>query len=687
MSTKPDLSAFEDEEGFDKSAAPRAAANTNINTGVHTPVCREIISSLTEKQAAAAQSPAKTILLIAPAGTGKTRAIQGRVASLMLGGANPNRLLVSTFTNAAAEELKDRLKSTIYTPVDDLWVGTLHSIGMRILREHADRLGLAPKDSVLDTDDQLQILRWAMAEAKHSMSETDERVALKRIPEFIETCKGMMIDPKKALAQHTDRQLKWAHGINEEDIRVYEAYERYKQMYGLIDYADMLFLPTQLLETDEKVRELWRGKFDHILVDEYQDLAKAQIRFLTNLRGPDSTFFAAADDDQCIYGWRGSELQITTKFQDYWPEAEILDLDINWRTPRNIFTHAKSLIINNIERHPKQVKTAEKKGSNIRLIECADEIQEQDLIAENLKVENIDRGIAWEDMAILCRSNRTCKSLASALAADGIPVNLHESLPTGTEPVKTLLAYVQAALGGDNTIIFERLARYPMRLLSESKLSEVTGRIHVRNSREKANKQPITGPIAYLRERREAGAVPEGSGTWILLKNIEDVEKLIKDNPGTPFAAAGAHLGIADKAQQSDKPEDHLYGRFVYLADGMLARLPLEKVLGAIHTLDINSGRTGVNITTMHGAKGLEFKVVVAPGWEEGEFPSRASSDDQERLAEERRLAYVTVTRAMDRVYITTCSHRRGRSNPSRFIKELDLISAEQQGFATGTDG
>jgi DNA helicase-2/ATP-dependent DNA helicase PcrA len=656
------------------SSRPKVERNT-----VNVAKCDAILSDLSDDQRTAALSPAQHALLIAPAGTGKTRTISARVAAKLRDGVPMERILVSTYTNKAANELIERISPLLKINVRDAWIGTLHSVGLRILKADAARKGQSTDRTIIDEVAQRQIVHQEMQRLDHPMADgVDTWSTIRNVMDFIKEAKNRMITPDVAMGTYRNGNLRWAHGIGEAEIAIYKAYSDYLQLYDMLDYSDMLYLPTLLLENDEEFKATWQGKFDEIIVDEYQDVAKAQVRFLLNLKGDETGFFAAADDDQSIYGWRGSEIRNVTKFKTFWPDAAVLHLTYNYRTPRPIFRVAANLILKNADRYDKDVQTRQDEDSYVRALECNDRTDERDRILENIRYAHERLGVPYEGMAVLCRLNKGCNEVATGLAAAGVPVNLQEDLPLHTQPVGALVAWMQAAVGFDNPLNFEKMVRFPHILFDDQMMNQIVQRVTAWNER---NRDAKMGPVGFLRRYKEMDKLKEGSAGDDLLRTIARLRGIVHDNPTTPFAEAGRALGIPEIVASSSDPDDQLYGRFVALVDSLASEAagdksdPMEVVrtiLGSLTSLDINAGKTGVNVMTIHKAKGLEFDVVFAPGWEEGEFPKQQHGTVRD-LEEERRLAYVAITRARRVMIVTWAKGKRSR-RPSQFLQEMGVL-------------
>jgi DNA helicase-2/ATP-dependent DNA helicase PcrA len=666
---------FHSDETFASSVEAQDVQRGNdAGANVDPDKCATMLKELSPAQMAAALAEDDTILLIAPAGTGKTKTLTARVANMYASGVAPGRVLTCTYTNAAARELKDRLTPALRIPIEDLWIGTLHSIGLRILRAHAQDLGLTGADSIVDEEQGIQIVYRILGEMGHnSVNTPDERVVAKRTLRFIEEAKNRLITPAEAADLYARRSLDWAAGIGGDEIKIYDRYVAFLKLYDMIDYNDMLTMTTRLLEDNPEIGAIWRGKFDAILVDEYQDLSMLQIRLLKNLVDRGRTkLFCAADDDQTIYQWRGSSLESTVRFTKYWQNAHVMHLTDNYRTPKEIFDKASKLIRHVADRHDKSIRTRSDSKALVRVIEAPDAATEKQLMLEAMLDAMKAYGSKPEQVAVLCRTNKMCQEVATFLAAADLKVNMHEGLPLNTQPVAALVAWMQLATKADNPLMFERMVRYPDQLLDQGLIRQVEQRAQDRS----AKNTERMGPIGYMLDMEARGKIPQDSGAFRFVDRVNQVRQMLapENNLSSPFARIGEELGIKNAAMTSERAEDHAYMRFVMLADEMVEQIGLTKTLASLTSLDFNANREGVNVATMHSAKGLEFDIVFAPGWEEGEFPSR-QRENENSIDEERRLAYVTITRPKKMLVVSWSMSRKGQARPSRFIAEMDVLA------------
>lgn len=635
-----------------------------------------MVAQLSAEQKEAAHADGQHILLLAPAGTGKTRVMTTRFLLLASNGVPIQRILMCTFTNAAAQELVERIEPAIKIESESLWVGTTHSIGLRIIRENARELGLTNVDTIMDREQQEELVQRLMRERQHPMADSpNEKPTIKRILDFIEKAKNAMKTPEDAMDDIEKGNADWAPGISSDDGVIYQEYEIWKKSYDMIDYNDMLYLPTKLIEGNPVIAEKWREMFDHVMVDEYQDLSRMQIRLLKNIVGSGgkaAKFYAAADDDQAIYGWRGSDVKATIDFHRHWTNPDVIHLRDNYRTPRAIFSHASNLIGFNTERHAKSIRTASDPDAMVKTIEAQSPAEEKSSVMETI-VAGVQRfDVPYEQVAILCRSNRQCQEYATFLSSNGIEVNLHESIKLGSRPIRALISWMQLSTKADNPLMYENIAVYPERYLPQMALVDHSARLQKRRNR---NKDDKIGPVGLLLEMNANGKVTSGSKA--LAEKIVEVREFLEKNPANPFAAVSNLLGITEMAAASTDTEDHYLPSFLRLADDMAGEIGLSKTLASLTQLDLNAGKKGVNIATMHGAKGLEYEIVALPGWQEGEFPSSQRKTDQQ-VSEERRLAYVAITRAK-KMLIVSWSGVGGRNKrPSRFLLEAKIIENEE---------
>lgn len=667
---------FEEDDAFTQEA-PALKESDNTATSVKFDKVEEMLQALSPEQREAAEAESVNTLLLAPAGTGKTRVMTTRYLLLARNGTPIERILMCTFTNAAARELIERIEPAVSGKTDDLWVGTTHSIGLRIIRENASHLGFTNVDDIMDREQQEELVQRLIRTAGHPMAETpNEKNAIRRIIEFIEKAKNNMKSPEQAAEEVQNGIATWAPGVSGEDAIIYREYEIWKRNYDMIDYNDMLYLPTKLIEENKDIAAMWRDMFDHVMVDEYQDLSRMQIRLLRNIvhRGPAAAhFYAAADDDQAIYGWRGSDVRATLEFHRNWSNPEIIHIRDNYRTPKAIFGHASRLITHNSDRHMKSIRTAVDPDAMVKPIERQSEAEEKKAVMETIIAGAKRYDVPFEDVAILCRSNRACQEYATYLASNGLKVNLHESIKLGSRPIRALVSWMQLATTADNPLMYEKIAAYPEEYLPEAALIDHNARLQKRRNK---NPDEKIGPIALLLEMYEAGKTTSGSRD--LAEKIMDVRDFISKQENNPFAALSNMLGITDKVSKSTETEDHQLPSFLRLVDEMANQIGLEKTLASLTQLDLNSGKEGINVATMHGAKGLEYDIVALPGWEEGEFPSYQRKSEQE-ISEERRLAYVALSRPR-KMLIVSWSGKDGRGcRPSRFLVESGIIGDGNQ--------
>lgn len=659
---------FEDDENFNNKTPKKEPSNKN-KTSIDIDKINEIIGTLSPDQYSAATYTKSNALLIAPAGTGKTRTMTSRYLYLASQNIPLNRIVMCTFTNAAANELINRVKEAVNEDFENLWIGTTHSIGLKIIRHNSKLLGFSNVDTILDREQQEEIIKNMMKNHNHPANETPNEInSIIRILKFIENSKENLKSPEAAISDYNENNLNWGVVSAYEDLIIYKAYEDFKKSYDMLDYNDMLYIPTKLIESNENVKSEWRNMFDHIMVDEYQDLSKTQIRLLKNIIKPGSTiFYAAADDDQSIYSWRGSDIKATIDFKKYWNNAEIILLRDNYRTPRSIYSHASKLIINNSERHDKDVRTRSDPKAMIRVFPKDSKTEEKEAIVENIKKAVKTFEIEYSNVAILCRSNKECQEFATYLSSKDIPINLHESLKLSAAPIRSLITWMQLSTKADNPLMYNRMGTYPIAYLSESAFFDHEMRLN----KERSKNNNKIGPVQFLLSMHQKGKTI--SNTKEFAEKIIEVKEFIKNNQISPFAKLCSFLNIDKIAAESNNPDDHQITAFLKLADDMVEEIGLNKTLSSLTQLDLNAGKEGVNIATMHGAKGLEFEVVALPGWEEGQFPNNMKKS-KENISEERRLAYVAITRAKKMLIITWSGNNGSSKKPSKFIVESGFL-------------
>jgi DNA helicase-2/ATP-dependent DNA helicase PcrA len=628
----------------------------------------QLLDTLNDAQREAVTAPLGPVLVLAGAGSGKTRVLTHRAAWLILEhGVSPHGLMAVTFTNKAAAEMRGRIESLLNMPADPLWIGTFHGLAHRMLRRHWREAGLPQSFQIIDEDDQQRIVRKIIREQNLD----EQRWIPREVQQFINAHKDEGRRSKRLddRGDPTRRQL----------IRLYALYEARCEQAGIVDFAELLLRCYEMLQNVPDLAAYYRERFRHILVDEFQDTNGIQYDWLKLLAGKTGALFVVGDDDQSIYRWRGARVENMQHFKREFG-AKVYRLEQNYRSTQVILAAANAVISRNTDRMGKELWTAAKGGEPIRVYAAFNERDEADFVIDRIR-EHQRRGLPLAAAAVLYRSNAQSRAFEEALMAARIPYRVYGGLRFFERAeIKDALAYLRLTQSRDDDVSFERVVNLPTRGIGGATLEQL--RAHARDhgvSLWRAGQAVLPALPA-----RAAGALRGFFGL---------VEKLAADIAPMPLEEQVRHViqasGLRDHhAKEKDhKGEARVENldELVNAAEGFEPETddgltPLGAFL-AHATLESGETQAGtgddcVQLMTLHSAKGLEFPTVFLVGLEEGLFPSEHSAFDADRLPEERRLCYVGLTRAMQRLYLTHAESRRifghtSYRDPSRFLSEL----------------
>jgi len=641
------------------------------------------LEALNPEQREAVETLDGPLLVLAGAGTGKTRVLTTRFAHILVSGrARPWEVLAVTFTNKAAREMRERIASILGRPVEGLWLGTFHALCARMLRRHAELVGLTGSFTILDADDQLRLLKQVMDAAG---------VDLKRWP-----AQGMMAQ----IQRWKDRGLTPARVTPAEDTdyaagrarALYTAYQDRLRALNTADFGDLLLHVTEILRTQPDVLAGYHRSFRYILVDEYQDTNLVQylwLRLLAQRAEPEpQNICCVGDDDQSIYSWRGAEIENILRFEKDFRGARIVRLEANYRSTRPILGAASGLIARNTGRLGKTLRPGrnDADGEKVRVVSLWDSEEEARMVGERIEAAQRS-GHRLSEIAILIRAGFQTRSFEERLIVLGLPYRVVGGLKFyERQEVRDALAYLRILNQPADDLAFERIVNVPKRGLGDSGL---------RALHERARAERI--PLAVAAERivegdtlkpKPRGAVRElmqGFARWRQVNekdgHVVAAATLLDESGYTAMWQAEATKNNAEAQGRLENLKELLraMGEFQSLA-GFLDHVAL------VMENDENADADRVQVMTLHAAKGLEFDTVFLPGWEEGLFPSQRSMDEggEKALEEERRLAYVGITRARKRAIISHAANRRIYGNwspaiPSRFLDELpdDMVIRE----------
>ncbi len=643
-----------------------------------------ILDGLNDAQREAVTAPVGSLLVLAGAGSGKTRVLVHRIAWLLaVEGATPWSILAVTFTNKAAREMKGRIETLIGQPVGGMWVGTFHGLAHRLLRSHWREAGLSHAFQILDADDQFRLVKRLLKQLEID----DARWPPRQVMGFINARKDEGLRPA-----HLDdggdffqRQL----------IRVYTEYEQACERGGLVDFAELLLRAHELWLKRPDILEHYQQRFAHVLVDEFQDTNAIQYAWLRLLTGGRDNIFVVGDDDQSIYGWRGARVEHIRQFQRHYPAAKVIRLEQNYRSSGNILKAANTLIEKNASRLGKNLWTEDGDGEPIRVYAAFNEIDEARFIVDRLR-QFVEDGRRRDEVAILYRSNAQSRLFEEALIQSGIPYRVYGGLRFFERAeVKDALAYLRLLANRHDDVGFERAVNMPPRGIGPRTLDGL--RAHARDfgcSLWQAALELLEGGKMTAR----AGNALRGF-IELIEATAEGMDELeLHELMGNAIEASG--LVKHFKKNRDGRGEDRVENldELVNATRAFVSEDENADDLSAFLTqaaLDAGEKQAGasedcVQLMTLHSAKGLEFPLVFIAGVEENLFPHRMSAEDPERLEEERRLCYVGITRAMQQLYLTYAESRRMHgqedySMPSRFLRDIPAELVEEVRAVTQT--
>ncbi|MBM3519969.1 MAG: ATP-dependent DNA helicase [Alphaproteobacteria bacterium] len=678
MPVKPlDLNSFGEEP------TPVAGEPQSLSARALSAVEPAYLKGLNPEQRAAVEATEGPLLVLAGAGTGKTRVLTTRLAHILATNrAWPGQILAVTFTNKAAREMKDRIGALIGGVVEGMtWLGTFHAIGVKILRNHAELAGLKSGFSILDTDDQIRLLKQLLE--AHDIDE--KRWPARQLAGLIDGWKNRGLTPAKVPAGEANS---FANGLAG---RLYGEYQERLKIVNAADFGDLLLEVLRIFQEHPDVLKDYQRRFKYMLVDEYQDTNVAQYLWLRLLAQGRGNICCVGDDDQSIYGWRGAEVDNILRFEKDFPGARIIRLERNYRSTPDILGAASGLIARNESRLGKTLHTDRTESEPVTVRAHWDGDEEARAIGDD--IENLQRrGEQLDDMAILVRASFQMRAFEDRFITLGIPYRVVGG-PRFYEraEIRDALAYLKIVASPDNDLAFERIVNTPKRGIGDSSVKRM-------RDLAKAQSLSLYRAAETLSLTDELPAKARSS-----LRNLIDSfgrwRQAMTGVPHTELAEIVLdESGYMEMWQNDKSPEAQ--GRLENLKELVRSMGEFENLAGFLEHIslvmdtDQATGEDKVNIMTLHSAKGLEFGTVFLPGWEEGLFPHQRSLDEKGRagLEEERRLAYVGITRAKRRALISFAQNRRVHNLwqsalPSRFIDELPQAHVEVAAMTTTYGG
>ncbi len=647
-----------------------------------------ILENLNKEQLEAAKTTEGALLILAGAGSGKTKVLTSRIAYMIQQGAIAGKILAVTFTNKAAKEMKERLASILgENVVKYMWVGTFHSICGRILRQDIENYSfqsgkkLDKNFSIYDETDSVAVIKQAIKK----LNLDDKIYQPKLVKAVISNAKNKMQDAYTFATFARDYK-------SQKIAQVYEMYENTLNNNNAIDFDDMLMLCVKLLEQNSEVRKKYYDRFQHILVDEYQDTNQAQYQLVkalyTNLLPeipPTRSLCVVGDVDQSIYSWRGADFRIIMNFQNDFPSAKLVKLEQNYRSTANILNAANAIIENNEERVDKVLYSQKGDGEKISLYEAEDEADEANYIVRSIR----DTSDNYNQFAVLYRTNAQSRALEEALIAAGIPYRIYGGLKFyDRKEIKDAIAYLKVIYNNDDSQSLRRIINVPKRAIGETTLKHLqdyadandlslfsaiidVDNIETIKSGTASKLKDFAGLILKLKEAESRYSLPEFL-SLVLEKSgyLRELQASGTDEDAVRIENLQELVNVANEFEPEEL--DNTLGEF-------LAQVSLVSDIDGMDEIANN-----VTLMTLHASKGLEFPIVFLAGCDEGIFPSARCSNSLSELEEERRLMYVGVTRAETKLYLTTAKRRQMWGeykyySPSRFLAEIPANLLEEE--------
>ncbi len=628
---------------------------------------------LNPAQQEAVEWPGGPVLVFAGAGSGKTRVITARISRLIGSGIPPSRILAVTFTNKAAREMRDRIESMVGENAKQLWMGTFHSICARMLRIDGASIGLDRNFVIYDDSDQLSLIREILKKKNFDEKSIQPRVILNEISHAKERL--------KTPEEYAESATGFVEKIASE---VYKSYNNLLQKASALDFDDILYFAVRLLEQREDVRTKYQERFQHVLVDEYQDVNFAQYRLIHILAEKHRNLMVVGDDDQSIYGWRGADVSLILRFGSDYPEAMIIKLEQNYRSTKAILTAANAVIQRNRSRAHKELWTENADGALISLMQHGTEHEEAMAVVDGV-LRDVNSGRRkYGEFAVLYRTNAQSRVMEESFLMMRIPhVLVGGQRFYERKEVKDMIAYLRLVLNPKDDVSVRRVINEPTRGIGGttfSAIEEWAGQRGdplwqallsdelVRSLQSKAAK----GVETFVKAIEGGKELAEGGSIMTILKHLMQASGYLDMlRTDTSEEARGRLENLQEMvnvaAEYDRNAEEHSLGNF------------LENIALVADVDSLNSGGDAVTLMTLHSAKGLEFPVVFLVGMEEGVFPHSRSMQNDSELEEERRLAYVGMTRAREELHLYH-AHRRalyGQPNFNRRSRFLDDVPAE----------
>lgn len=632
----------------------------------------DLLSSLNDAQRAAVSAPLGHQLVLAGAGSGKTRVLTFRIAWLVHEEkVSPGSILAVTFTNKAAAEMRHRIEELLGASAKNMWIGTFHNLSHRLLRIHWEEAGLPQHFQILDSDDQYRLIKRIIV----GLNLDEDRFPPKEAQWFIASQKDQGLEANQLNSFGNPQQQKW--------ISIYAAYEEACQKAGLVDFADLIMKVNKLWKTHPALLAHYQSRFQHLLVDEFQDTNATQYQWVSQLAGKTSFITIVGDDDQSIYGWRGAQVENLERFRHDFPQVNLIRLEQNYRSTGTILKAANALIANNQSRLGKNLWTTQEEGEKITAYVAFNEFDEAHFIANRIR-DRQSSGSKLRDLAILYRSNAQSRVLEETLIHYGIAYRIYGGLRFFERAeIKDVLAYLRLINNQDDDTAFDRIVNVPTRGIGDNTQNLV---------REFAKESGLPlwqAAMQLLQEKRLPSRAASGVGHFLdIIQTLKSDVKDLSLHELVQHVVSNSGLIDHYRKEKGEKGtsrvenlEELINAAKEFSSEAADPELPPLSAFLAYSALESGDGQAAltedsVQLMTLHSAKGLEFSTVFLAGVEEGLFPHYLSQESPQKLEEERRLCYVGITRAMKKLYLCYAEARQlygknTHNRPSRFLQEI----------------
>ena len=641
------------------------------------------LDDLNSQQREAVESLKGPVLVLSGAGTGKTRVLTTRIAHLLsTNSTKPWNVMAVTFTNKAAREMKERVSSIIGSSSEQVMMGTFHSLGAKMLRKHSELVGLKPNFSIIDTDDQLKLLKQILGLFDIDLKQWPPRLFVNIISQWKD--RGLIsekISEDEAIVKGNGKALD-----------VYKEYQKRLLQTNSADFGDLLLYPLEILLKNQEIRLSWQSRISHILVDEYQDTNTVQYLWLRLLSGSNDNLCCVGDDDQSIYGWRGAEVKNILGFEKDFPNAKIIRLEQNYRSTDTILAAANSVISNNKNRLGKKLWTKKKNGKDIQVFGVYDSSEEARYIGNSIE-QLMKDNILLSEIAVLVRTTAQTREIEERFIAIGLPYKVVGAKFFERQEIRDAISYIRIIANSSDDLAFERIINLPRRGIGPTSINTL-----IKFSRKLDI--PLFNGAQELIATNELRSSSRDKISKFLSQIIKWRSEVNQQKPEDLISKVLNDSGYYDMWKSQNIPESET--RLENLKELISAISGFDTLQGFLEHVslmtntDRNNPKGEVTLMTLHAAKGLEFESVFLAGWEEGLFPSSRSLDENgnNALEEERRLAYVGLTRAKSEVFISFAANRRVHglwmsSIPSRFLREIpkeNIIEDIAEGLSIGNN-